>query len=179
MLTIMQTINGITLDTYNSDVATYMLTLQQAIASSMIGVAYTDVQNLVATSATSSAMLKSFHLRVLSSGAIQITYTVSTNSNMDASALESQLTNSVNTGTFNTLMSSYATANGATGLEDATSGPVTITPTDDGGSSNGLSTGELAGIIIGSVVGFALLCGLVYYFMMPKKGLLNQPNVEL
>ena len=183
-----QVINGISLSTYNSKAA-YPKTIAQAIASSMIGVAYTDVINMVATSTSSSSvvtLLSPASLRKAaessSTSAISLTYTVNTVSTMSTSALESQLTNSVNSGNFNTLMQSYAVGNDATGLEDATSDSVQITAADSSSSGNDLSTGEIAGIVVGCVVGLALVIAVAYYFLYrdpDSKGLLSQPQINL
>lgn len=184
---VFKVINGVSVDTYNGNLAAYQMTLQQAVASSMTGVAYNEVVNMVATSApapssrTALSHLRAFNLlRPLSGDAIQVTYTVSTTSALSQAQLEAQLSDSVSTGNFNTLMHAYAATNGAVALETATSSSITITSADDGSdNSKKLSTAELVGVIVGSAVGFLLLAGLAYYFCARKKGLLNQPGVEL
>jgi hypothetical protein len=176
----LQNINGISLSTYNSDVDLYSKTLAQAVAATMINVPYTDIINMVAADVpAASATLR---LRVMDSSAIQFSYTVSTTTTLSQTDLETQLTTSVDNGNFNTLMQSYATTNGATGLTTATSDSVTVTPYNSGGGGdNGLSDGALAGIVIGCIAGAFILIGAVYYFVFASKtkSLLNAPNVEL
>jgi hypothetical protein len=179
-------INGISLNTYNADEPTNKMTLQQAIAGSMMGVLYTEIINFKATSASTSSATAALHslrqhlrLHALTdSNAIQISYTVSTSSVLSTQQLEAQLSDSVSTGNFNTLMQAYATAVGATALETATSDSITIT-TDNHSSSDKLTTAELVGVIVGSVACVAILIALACCLLRPKKGLLNQPGVEL
>ena len=162
-----------------------------------MGVLPSAIQNMVATTATSSAtstatslfsaaalsnaVLEHGGLRSYTTSAVSISYTVTTTTQMSTSSLEAQLSDSVNSGNFNTLMQSYATVNGATGLETATSEPVTFTTnSDDDSSDNDLSDGAIAGIAIGGAAGLALIGAGVYYFGVRKdKSLLSQPNVEL
>lgn len=163
-----------------------------------MGVLPSAIQNMVATTATSSAtstatslfsaaalsnaVLEHGGLRSYTTSAVSISYTVTTTTQMSTSSLEAQLSDSVNSGNFNTLMQSYATVNGATGLETATSEPVTFTTNtdDDSSSDNDLSEGAIVGIAIGGAAGLALIGAGVYYFCVRKdKSLLSQPNVEL
>ena len=162
----------------------------------MMGVLPSAIQNMVATTATSSAtstatslfsaaalsnaVLEHGGLRSYTTSAVSISYTVTTTTQMSTSSLEAQLSDSVNSGNFNTLMQSYATVNGATGLETATSEPVTFTTNSDDDDDNDLSEGAIVGIAIGGAAGLALIGAGVYYFCVRKnKSLLSQPNVEL
>jgi hypothetical protein len=157
------------------------MTLAQSIAATMIGVPYTDIINMVAQDVTTAAA--KLRLRVQDSAAIAFSYTVSTTTAIAATDLEAQLVASVDSGVFNTIMQSFATTNGATALETATSDPVTITPYSSGGDggSDGLSDGAIAGIVIGCIAGAIILVGAVYYFVFSggSKSLLNAPNLEL
>ena len=104
---------------------------------------------------------------------------MSTSTTLSASSLEDQLTESADNGVFDAELQYYATTNGATGLDGATTGPITID--DDDSSSNGLSAGAIAGIVIGSVAGLVLIAAAIYYCMgMQKPSLASQPaNIEL
>lgn len=106
-------------------------------------------------------------------------YTLQVATQLTQTALETQLESSVDTGVFTAMLQSNAAADGATGLETASSAAIVVTDSDSGGSDNDLSDGALAGIIIGCVAGVVLIAGAVYFFCSGKKNLLNSPNVEL
>ena len=192
---ILQIINGISLTTYNTNVALYSSTLISAIAASMEGVATTAVTGFVATAATdtphavhltdallSSTLSASQSLRRLQgSNAISTTYTVTTQSVYTASQLASQLDNAITSGLFDETLHTTATNNGATALTTASSGLLTVTyPQSSDGDSDKLSDGAIAGIVIGCVVGAAIIIALVYYFCgAGKTSMSSQPHVEL
>lgn len=92
--------------------------------------------------------------------------------------LSAALTNAVEvTGTFTIFLQFYAGQNNASAVSSASATTVSNGPavetdvSSSGGASNSLNTGELAGIVIGSIVGVALLLVLVYYLVMARGGL--------
>ncbi|XP_071519303.1 uncharacterized protein [Panulirus ornatus] len=60
-----------------------------------------------------------------------------------------------------------------TSEDGSTSQPITHTTTSNpvtpGGQDNGLSGGEIAGIVIGTLAGVALIAGLIYYLKVKDK----------
>jgi len=195
-----QIINGISYSTYSTNVALYSSTLISAIAASMEGVATTAVTNFVATASTdephavhftdtlsatlasaSSASGATNLRRLQGSNAITTTYTVTTESVYTASQLASQLENAITSGLFDEDLHTTATNNGATALTTATSGELLVTyPQSSGGSSDKLSDGAIAGIVIGCVAGVAIIIALAYYFCGGgKTAMSSQPHVEL
>jgi hypothetical protein len=103
-------------------------------------------------------------------------YKVVSRSTFTSKQLQNQLKAAVQDGTFDANLQTAATNNGATDLQVATSNSIattTITEGDDDDSSAGsnsksnskLSTGAIAGIVIGSFCAFLLLVALVAYFL--------------
>lgn len=177
----MQTIDGISLSTYNSDASAYSLTLKQTIASCFTGATTSSVTNLVVTDGPSSsaAALLDHYLsvrvahRILAGSSILTTYTVTlVNSLLSADSVAGELQNAVANGKFDNNLHAYAQANGATGFETATSSSVDVTvegDDDGGGSDNKLSTGAIVGIAIGAFAALVLVLGAVWYFCSSRK----------
>lgn len=186
----LQIINGISFTTYSMDTELYSSTIISAIAASMQGVPTTAVTDFTAAAASdvphavhlADALLSSPSLRRLqSSNAITTTYTVTTQSVYSAQQLSSQLENAITAGLFDATLHTTASNNGATALTTATSGELLVTyPQPSGGSSDKLSDGAIAGIVIGCVAGVVLIFALAYYFMGGGKAAMSsQPHVEL
>jgi hypothetical protein len=98
--------------------------------------------------------------------------------------LSSQLSSAVDNGDFDSLMHSIAVAYAATDLETAVSASIKVTdvtPTADdsgGGGKDGLSGGAIAGVVIGTIAGVALLGALLWYVLSAKRSvpMSSQPN---
>mmetsp|Transcript_12131 Transcript_12131/g.20089 ORF Transcript_12131/g.20089 Transcript_12131/m.20089 type:complete len:185 (+) Transcript_12131:500-1054(+) len=99
---------------------------------------------------TSSGIATSYRVRVR-------------NASLSYEGLSTELQESVDSGEFNQLLTANAEKNNATGLINATSSSVTtvnLIPDSSGGgssSSDALSAGEIAGIVIGVVFGTILI----------------------
>lgn len=159
------------MDTFESDVDACTLTIQQTVAASMIGVVPSDVINVVASAASASASVWTQQLRALSryhplaGSAITVSYEVSTYSSFSEESLQSQLKNAVKTGTFDTLLSSYATSNGATGLVGATSDTISMTSLSDDDTDDDttrIRPALIALIAIGCIVAIVVIVEAVY-----------------
>jgi hypothetical protein len=163
---------------YESNRALYNLTLSETIAASMSGVSPQDVQNLDLTSLT-SLITPAIRMRMLADDSVTATYDVSVrDASLNYDDLTSQLSESVDDGTFDLLLTQYATTNGATGLADATSGAVTTTdtsPNDSGSDSNVLHDDAIAGIVVGTLLGCLLLGLLAWFAFRPQR---NQGLLE-
>lgn len=139
----------------------------------MVGINPEDITDLVVT--PPARRLRSIDVESNSnvSSAILTSYVVRTsNASLTYTSLSAQLVNAVNSGTFNTILSTNAQASGATALEGCTSSPVVTVPIDtssSSGSSNTLSDGAIAGIVIGAVVGVGLIAAVVYYAVNNEK----------
>ena len=212
-----QGINGISLATYDSDPTLYAYTLSQAIAATMIGVDASAVQNLDATDSSTYTAITDitlsflpalpYHnqqqeqrhggLRSLATSAILIEYNVATVSIYSSEDLQSQFLVSIDNGDFDTYLQSYATANSATGLGNATTGYIYVIGEAiyfDDDFNDDLSVGAIVGISIGGVVFLALVATALYCFCCRRKdsplltnttgtstgkGADSQPGVEL
>lgn len=159
-----QTVTGVSLEDYNSDPDLYETTLKQSIALTMDGVSADNIQDLTVTASNTrvSASLRSFTPRFLTTSAIVVSYRVVVETLLTSDDLIAQLTNAVNSGDFTSILQSTATANGATGLESASSDSIEVESTDSS-SDDELSGGAVAGIVIGVVVGVMLISFAFYY----------------
>ncbi|KAJ1418991.1 hypothetical protein B484DRAFT_481555 [Ochromonadaceae sp. CCMP2298] len=165
-----QLINGVSMSDYESNRALYNLTLSETIASTMSGVSSQDVRNL---DLTPPILASTIRLRMLAGDSVTATYDVSVRgANLNYDDLTSQLSEAVNDGTFDLLLTQYATANNATSLVAATSDSITTTdtsPYDSGKSdSNVLHDDAIAGIVVGTLVGCLLLGLLAWFACRPK-----------
>lgn len=107
-------------------------------------------------------------------------------SGQSASAVYTQLAQALSTAVddssvFNEYLHTYASENGATAMTTASAaavsnGPLVETSPSSSGNKNNLKTGgELAGIIVGCVVGVALVVYVLYRFVVrPTGGLLEK-----
>lgn len=172
-----QTINGISFSTYSANSSLYDTTLKETIAETMTGVNPGDIQDFTAAAAPARRLLQSYTTsvrmngRTLSSDALATSYKVSVrNASLSYDELSTELTDAVESGEFDTLLTTNAQDNGATALVGATSDEVETQNlvTDSGSSDDGLSGGAIAGIVIGVLVGVALICGAIYYVISNK-----------
>jgi hypothetical protein len=133
-----------------------------SIAACMDGVAPSNVINLMAASSVSSVSVG--RLTVSATGdAISTSYEVSVhNAALSYSSLSSQLSAAVTSGAFDDYVGLYSAQTGAAGLQGTTSDSVDtedLAPSDDdNGSDKGLSSAEIAGIVLGAVAGLLALC---------------------
>jgi hypothetical protein len=162
-LCISQVIKGISLTTFNSNTTLYANTLVMSIAACMDGVAPSNIIKLMAASSVSSVSVG--RLTVSATGdAISTSYEVSVhNAALSYSSLSSQLSAAVTSGAFDDYVGLYSAQTGATGLQGTTSSSVDtedLAPSDDdnGGGKKGLSSAEIAGIVLGAVAGLLALC---------------------
>jgi hypothetical protein len=163
----MQPITGVSVSDYRASRALYDTTLQQSIAASMTGVGPEDVLNLNLVSTTRRSMRRLETSTSPSPSTGTLTYKVQVHdASLSYATLSAELQQSVTDGTFNTLINSYATTNGATGLENATSSSVTTENLEDGSGSSGLSASDKAQIGFISVACFVfaiLVAGLAWF----------------
>ena len=179
-----QVVNGISLETFNNDTAVNTATFKTAIAQTMTGVGANNIEDFQVSAgaepAPAAIALREFLALGIVSAAnayasndsIVLDYIVTVYSTLTAEQLRAQLTAAVNDGSFDRYLQAAAAANGATDLEDVTSGPIDteiIPPEDevpsDSDDSNKLSAGAIAGIVIGSFCGFVLLVALIIHCM--------------
>jgi hypothetical protein len=170
VLVVSQTINGVSVDDYNTDKAAYDATLQQTIAASMEGVDASDVTidsvTAAPTSSVQALLRQHTFLRSLSTGGIVVTYTVRTESMLSSEQLFAQLTAAVSDGSFNTNMQANAATNGATGLETATAQePEDVTPAADNDSDDKITDGAVAAIVIGVIFGVIMIAIGIYFLV--------------
>lgn len=77
------------------------------------------------------------------------------------------LSNAVTSDTFTTYLQSASVTYGSTNLANADATGVVSVPDEvsyPGSDDDGLTDGQIAGIVIGTVFGFFIIVGLVYYF---------------
>ena len=176
----MQTIQGINITTFNSQLEANTNALKASIALCMVGVDSTNIQNLVVTAAT-RRLTEQLHLRVASvkvmaatSGSIAATYVVAVNTaGASYSTLSSELATNVANGNFDTFLATETTVyGGSPALAESTSTNVATTNLVTGTSSSdkGLSTGATVGIALGCAGFVVLIFGLAYFFMYSKSG---------
>jgi len=166
-----QPMTGVSVSDYRASRALYDTTLQQSIAASMTGVGPEDVLNLDLVSTTRRSMRRLGTSTSPSTGTL--TYKVQVHdASLSYTTLSAELQQSVTDGTFNTLLNSYATTNGATGLEIATSSSVTTENLDDGSGSSGLSASDKAqiGFISAACFVFAILVAGLAWFAYLRLG---------
>ena len=183
---LIQIIDGITIDQYNSDNITYPLTLKETIASLMDGVNPSDIIDLEVVENMDSSEESSESRRLRSadseaegrrlqnstvSNSISAEYVVKVhNSNLTYSTTSGQLKDGVADGTFDRNINVFAANNGALAFVNTTSTSVStenlVNDGGDGGSKkkdddddsdDGLSDGAIAGIVIGVLVGIAFM----------------------
>ncbi|RYG60414.1 hypothetical protein EON64_19305 [archaeon] len=94
-----------------------------------------------------------------------------TDANTFYTAASTSLSTSVTTGVFTTYLNTVSMVYGATDMlnADATDVEVSDYTVEDepqgGGDDDELSDGAVAGIVIGTIVGFAFVCAAVYYVL--------------
>lgn len=167
--------------TFNNDYAAYSSALTQAILSCMLSLDTSNIINLMVTAnsnrvrsqaaTTSTSFTTSTTASTTSS--ILVAYEVYVHdASQSYASLSLQLNTAVSSGYFTANLQTYGGILGATELENATSTSVTTTNllasnTGGGrGSSDDLSGGEIAGVVIGSLAGVVLIALLVYCVMM-------------
>lgn len=165
-------INGISITTYNSDPALYGSVIIESIADCMTGISANNITGVVILPASrrlSSAIVK----QDTSSNAIAVSYVVqSTNPTLSYTSVSTQLSAAVSGGTFNSILNANAMAVNAVALEGCTSSSVTtqsLAPADDNDDNSSLSTGAIAGIVVGGLVGLGLILALIAYCLFSGK----------
>lgn len=123
----------------------------------------------------STVIVKLIHLTGTSSVIAITTTTISTGSQDPTTyynSLTSSLTSAVQSGAFTKSLQSAATSYGASVVTSANctgvqnSSPVVVTPSGGSSSNDGLSNGEIAGIVIGVLAFLILIAAAVYYFFV-------------
>lgn len=177
LLIALQVITGIDLATYNSNVTAYSLTLRQSIAACMAGVSSANIINLVVTEGASSSVHHQSNQKAVLSSTSQIhtAYDVSVrDASLSYSSLSSQLSTAVESGQFDTYLTDFAQQTGAVGFVDATSTTVTtedLEPSDDDDDKKtGFTSGEIAGVVVGSLAVLLILGTLSYFVGQHRKG---------
>ena len=147
-------------------------------------IASDNILDLVATSSRRKLDIIHMIASATSSSSINLAYLVkSQSSGLSYTTLSNTLKDSVSSGYFNKQLKS--SAGGATELAACTSNsvdtqdttPITDDDNNNDDNDNGLSDGEIAGIVIG-VVAFCLLVGaaIYYYTNIKKNSLSNSKN---
>ena len=159
-----QVISGVSISQWNSMQAANELSVKTAVAGSIQGVTTNDVKNFQASGANRRLdTVTIVNLRRLQGGnSVRVIYTVSATTQLTASQMFDQLSNSVNTGAFDILLHQAATTNGASDLLNAETNSIELY--DDGNNGNRLSGGAIAGIIVGVIFGVILLALVIYLF---------------
>jgi hypothetical protein len=179
-----QTLVGVTSSTWNQDPETnchvFAQTVQKVTANAVLA---SEVGNCVATDNRRllQEMLLSMERRRLQTTAsstigYDITLPVSTDVTATttlATTITSTISAAVSSGNFTTTLRSVAVANNATTLSNVnTTGfasTVVITTGPSSPKSVKLTKGQIAGIVIGALIGTAAVVGLVYYFITLRR----------
>lgn len=197
-----QEISGLDEDTYNSNTTAYNLALSSSIAACMDGVNPDNIDDLTVSDNDRRRKLsnrpRKNNVRKITaeifmvfgenrrgldeSDSIETSYVVKVqtgDSSVGYDDLSSQLQTAVEDGQFNDYMTEYGEKYGATGLINATSSSVTTENLETSGSSSddGLSDGEIAGIVIG-VLAFVGIIGAITYFKKKDRSRHNQSDVN-
>ena len=177
-----QVITGISYATYASDVPLHSNTLIATIALQMNGVTPSDIKYFVAasSSASSASSLTIRSVRgVQTADSISISYTVSVDSAYSVASLASQLQSATENGKFDASLHAQALTAGATGLQSASTDRAVVTyppaSSPAARTDNKLSSGAIAGVVIGVLAGVALMATLLkrFLFLSRHDGLLQ------
>lgn len=90
--------------------------------------------------------------------------------------LQSTLVSAVTSGAFTATVQATAALQGVTALQTVTADSATVTlsevttPSDSSSNDDSLSDGEVAGVVIGSIVGAALIAGIAYFLIYGRAG---------
>ena len=152
------------MDTYDSDVDLYGLTLKQAIAATMPDVIASGITNLVVTA---DGAARTVRRALQGASAVSLAYTVSGMSRVSAPRIAAQLQAGLVSGAFDSALHLLAVQNNATGLLNATSSSASFYIEDDSDSET-LSGGAIAGIVIGCVA-FSVLVGALIWCFATKR----------
>lgn len=163
-----QLVQGLSIADYQSDESNNQNTLTTSIAACMTNVPATAIQNLQASSYSTVA------LTAESTAAIAISYVVhATLAGATYASLSAQLSQSISSGYFNSVLRTTAVTNSAVYLINATSNAVTTTEivgSDDDACSDCLGTGAIVGIAVGVGVAFCGLVAVCLWFTVYRKG---------
>jgi len=173
--TVTQVIDGIDSATYmSSTMNAYVLVT--TIASVMTGVPSSAVINVQIgnTSPTRRRLgdVLEASPQAMAGKAIAATYSIITTTIYSQDQLYSELSNSVNTGTFTSVLNNYATSLGAPNLSGCTSNKVNYYGEGDGSGGSGslsLSIGAIIGIVVGVLGGITLITALVVWIVVQRR----------
>ena len=159
-----------TVANYNAQKVLYNLTLQHTIASTLDGVIPERVTNIVVAAAAvtrQSGKLRALAGPVTEADAVSLKYTVTVRDPlMHLSTLKEQLETAVASKAMDENLRTTATEFGVLNLVNGTfSAPLVTNPNASSDDSNKLSTGAIAGIIIGGILVLALIILACHYCM--------------
>jgi hypothetical protein len=177
----------VSFDDYKANTTAADNLLKKSIADTMTDVEPSNIQDLNVTSTTVSSSVSRYLLQAQQSylrsqattSALKVTYKVvisDSTGSTNITAIYKQLVQAVNSGSFNTILSTYAAASGVTIFENATSTAIVVTnvqqgttPTSDDSTSDDavLPVGGIIGIAVGGFV-LILLVALVVYYVLVK-----------
>lgn len=151
----------------------------------MTGVSSSNILNLQVTGVASAAARQDttlfvHTLRLASSSQVNAAYEVSVHdASLSYDSLSQELSTAVESGQFDTYLSTYGAQTGAVGFVGATSTAVTTDNEESGDGNddkNGFTSGEIAGIVIGSVAVLLVLftCG---YFLGKHRTAQRSPSM--
>jgi Tfp pilus assembly major pilin PilA len=114
--------------------------------------------------------------------AIPLSSTTYTSTTDLYNGVNANLQTAITTTAYTGYLQTYSTTNGATATANAdgtaaSSSPAVVVNPPSNNDDDSLNDGQIAGIVIGTIFGFALICALVYYVVFKDGGSATFPSL--